>query len=261
MTMVNTTVAFFKACSEKGIAVMFSLFDYSPPAWAGVSQDQMYVNQSLIARECNQPENAHPSLGELQRGVHGDIKNEPSSTWVTDAQFATWVENISATIRSMDRKHLVVVGGAYGNFENPAPYAPYVDAVCVHFYQDRNMPTWKRDFERYLQQFKATGKPVILQEFGWPTWTAGNRITEQMQADYYAQLFAAADKAGIASIIPWCLWDYTVSLDWSGTGDHSEEHFGLLRTDGSWKPSADVFHAYATGAEMPPLNVNVGGSW
>ena len=50
-----------------------------------------------------------------------------------------------------------------------------------------------------------------------------------------------------------------MNLDWKGTGDHGEEHFGLLRLDGSWKPAAQAFHDYSTGARARTWNFDLGG--
>ena len=256
-TIVNRIQDFFNACSDAGIAVMFSFFDFGPPGWAGVEQDQMYVNESLIARQVAQLEYLIPLVNDTSSAFIWDLRNEPRSQTVTREQFSMWVYNLTMTIKNMGDTHYVVVGGGWDNFEDPAIYADLpVDAVCMHFYTSRDNPTWKRDFQKYAAKFKAIGKPVILQEFGWPTWE-GIGITENMQAHYYRGIFDECDRASVAGITSWCLWDYTVDLDWKGSGDHSEEHYGLLRVDGSWKPSAQAFHDYATGNHPRTWNINL----
>ncbi|MHA1684698.1 MAG: cellulase family glycosylhydrolase [Promethearchaeota archaeon] len=257
-TIVNRIVDFFNACSEKNIAIMFSFFDFGPPAWAGVEQDQMYVDQALIARQVAQLEYIIPLVNETNASFMWDLRNEPRSKNVTREQFSQWVLNLTMTIKNMGDTHYVAVGGGWDNFEDPAIYSDLpVDVVCFHFYQSRDSPTWKRDFQKYVKKFMATGKPVVLQEFGWPTWTEGNSITETMQENYFKGIFDECDRAGVAGIMSWCLWDYSVDLDWYGTGDHSEEHFGLLHVDGSWKPAAHAFHDYATGDHARTWNINV----
>ncbi len=262
LTIVDRIVAFFNAASEANIAVMFSFFDFGPPAWTGYKdqQDQMYVNEGLIALEIAQLQYLIPLVNETSAAFLWDLRNEPTSSTISQDQFTLWVANLTATIRDLGDTHYVAVGGGWGNFEDPAMYTSLdVDAVCMHFYASRDKPTWKRDFEKYAAKFTATGKPVILQEFGWPTWTEGNGITEAMQASYYGGIFDASDRAGVDGIMAWCLWDYPMNLDWKGTGDHSEEHFGLLRLDGSWKTSAHAFYDYATGTRARTWNFDLGG--
>ena len=260
--IISRVEAFYDLASEAGIAVMLSFFDYGPPEWSGAvgkDGDEMYVDPYLIERQIAQLEYVIPRLMNKTAAFMWDLRNEPSSTTVTREQFAGWVATLVAAVRAIDDERLVVVGGGWGNFENPSIYADLdVDAVCMHFYRSRDSPAWRREFERYTAMFLATGKPVILQEFGWPSYD-GYGITEEMQASYYKGIFDASDKLGVAGIMPWCLWDYPVDLDWSGTGDHSEEHYGLLRVDGSWKPAAHAFRDYATGVHQRSWTFGLGG--
>ena len=85
-TIVNNVVDFFNTCSASHIAVIFSFFDYGPPAWAGVAQDQMYVNQSLIAREDAQLQYIIPLINQTSAAFIWDLKNEPTSNTVTIQQ-------------------------------------------------------------------------------------------------------------------------------------------------------------------------------
>jgi endo-1,4-beta-mannosidase len=250
-TIVNRVVTFFQVCSNADVAVIFTFFDFGPPSWAHCDRaDEMFVNQTLIAREIAQLQLIVPLVKNCSATFVWDIRNEPASTRLTAAQFATWVQTISSTIRAMDGDHLVVVGGGYGNFENPELYVPYVDAVCMHFYKGQADPDWKREFESYLQAFKASGKPVILEEFGWPTYS-GLHITESIQADYYRSIFILCDKHGIAGVLPWCLWEYPIPID-----NPSENVYGILHPNGTWKPAAYVLHDYATGQLDTSSNFN-----
>ncbi|MBD3188293.1 cellulase family glycosylhydrolase [Candidatus Bathyarchaeota archaeon] len=262
VTIVNRVMDFFDACSDKNIAIMFSFFDFGPPDWSGYTseeQDQMYVDPSLITRQVAQLEYLIPLLNESSAAFLWDLRNEPRSKTVSREQFSAWVANLTATIKNLGDTHYVAVGGGWDNFEDPSIYADLdVDLVCMHFYGARDKPNWKRRFQSYIEEFSATGKPVILQEFGWPTWE-GIGITEEMQACYYKAIFDECDRSGVAGIMPWCLWDFTVDLDWRNEGDHSEEHFGLLRVDGTWKPSGQAFRDYATGNHRRTWNINMGG--
>lgn len=253
MTIVNRVEQFFQVCSSANVAIMFSFFDFGAPGWAGLdetTQDEMYTDPALIAREVAQLQLFIPLLKDYNCSFMWDLRNEPSSTRVSGEQFAAWVLNLTTTIRAMDPDHYIVVGGAYGNFENPAPYAPYVDAVCMHFYRARKEPQWKREFDNYIQLFEATGKPVIVQEFGWPTYEPAG-ITEEVQGDFYRAMLELCDARGADGIMAWCLWEFPTAL-W----DPAEQNFGVLRPDASWKPAAHVFHDYATGTRQASWNLN-----
>lgn len=249
-TIVNRIIDLFQAASSHDIAIMFSFFDFGPPAWAHAEPEQMYINQSLIAKEIAQLEYLIPLINETKAAFIWDLRNEPTSSTISMAQFRIWVENLTTAIRNLGDTHYIVVGGGYGNFENPAGYADLVDAVCMHFYRARDSPTWKREFEIYTRMFRQSQKPIILQEFGWPTGESWG-ISESVQATYYKGIFELCDKEQIAGVMPWCLWDYPY-LTWSET----EGHFGVLRADGSWKPAAHVFHAYVTGSRMNSWNLD-----
>jgi endo-1,4-beta-mannosidase len=254
-TIVNRVEQFFQVCSIANVAVMFSFFDFGAPQWAGLNettQDEMYTNSTLIAREVAQLQFFITLLKDYNCSFIWDLRNEPSSSRVTGTQFAAWVQNLTATIRAIDPGHYIVVGGAYGNFENPAPYAQYVDAVCMHFYRARTEPQWKREFDNYVKQFEATGKPVIVQEFGWPTYEPSG-ITEDVQADFYRAMLELCDQHGIDGIMAWCLWEYPNAL-WNP----AEQNFGVLRPDASWKPAAYVFHDFTAGQMQVTWNIN---SW
>ncbi|MHA1372624.1 MAG: glycoside hydrolase 5 family protein, partial [Promethearchaeota archaeon] len=278
-TTVERVENFFEIAEDVNISIQLSFFDlgipeitsWSPYTWSNTSlyddgwqglyrddfeseeqyqealNDAKFTNESIINHEIAQLQFLIPRLKNYSSAFIWDIMNEPHSKNVPLETFATWVGRLTAAIKQVDTEHLVVVGGGWENFEVPSIYKDLdVDAVCVHFYRARGSPTWKRQFDYYIQDFIDTGKPVILQEFGWPSYDDIG-ITEEIQGEYYRAIFDECDKHGVAGIMAWCLWDYTVDLDWKHEGDHSEEHFGVLRTDGSWKPSAQAFHDYATG--------------
>jgi endo-1,4-beta-mannosidase len=246
-TIIDRIVEFFEIASEADLAIMLSFFDFGPPSWAGLSDDDpMYTDPDLIAHQVAQLELIIPLINHTKAAFMWDLRNEPTSSVIPISQFVRWVENLTTTIRALGDNHYVVVGGGYGNFEDPRPYAALVDAVCMHFYGASKEPQRRRAFENYLQMFKQSGKPVIVQEFGWSS--SGN-VTESMQADYYRIMFNLFDQHEIAGVMPWCLWDYGPNF-WS----ESEANFGLLRYDQTWKPAAHVFHDYATGQKQLAWN-------
>jgi endo-1,4-beta-mannosidase len=114
---------------------------------------------------------------------------------------------------------------------------------------------WMRDFDKYVQMFQESNKPIILEEFGLSTYP-GNTTNVNAQAAYYQRIFEECNKHQLAGIMAWCLWDYSVPL-WNLL----ETQYGLLHTDGSWKPAAFVFHAYATGESIQAFNFDTEGQF
>jgi endo-1,4-beta-mannosidase len=246
-TILNRIVDFFQRCSAANIPVMFCFFDFGAPSWAGLNettQDEMYRRPDLVAREIRQLQTIIPLVNSTSAAWMWDLRNEPASTRLSQTEIRAWVANLTSAIRALGDSHLIVVGGGVGTFEDPAGYADLVDAVCCHYYGNRHNPMWKRQFMQYLNMFRASGKPVILQEFGLPSYVEEG-YTEAMQAEDYRVIFEVCDKMNVAGIMPWTLWEFTPPLVVA-----RENWFGILRPDGSWKPAAEVFHAYATGATV-----------
>lgn len=239
MTIVSRVVEFFQVVSAENLSIMLSFFDFGPPEWAHVNQDAQYYNATLIAHQKAQLEFMIPLLNQSKAAFIWDLRNEPSSQTVPMEDFVLWVENLTTTIRALGDSHYIVVGGGYGNFEDPSDYAHLVDAVCMHWYGAGREPQRRRAFEVYLQKFTDCAKPIIVQEFGWSS--SGN-VTEEMVAEYYRTMFNLFDKHGIAGIMPWCLWDYGPNF-WS----ESEANFGLMHYDGTLKRAGLVFQQYTQG--------------
>ncbi len=254
MTYVSKLQEFFSLAEAAEVAVILGFFDLGPPTWTNVSHRQeMYVNATLIEYQVNQLKFLIPLLNTSKAAFIWDITNEPRSTTISVDLFGIWVKTMADTIRSLGDTHYITLGGAWDNFEDQRPYAHYLDVVSIHYYCCRHSPHVKSSFATYAKMFLSTGKPVILQEFGVPTY---GEETEQMQANYYSWILDACDKLGIAGVVPWTLWDFP-TVDW----DPVEANLGVLRADGSWKPAAYVFRDWAIGTKTPYLNYEIGGKW
>jgi endo-1,4-beta-mannosidase len=107
------------------------------------------------------------------------------------------------------------------------------------------------------------GKPAIMQEFGLctaPTGTGGHTITDDFlgtptpqylategeQAAYYEQVLEGLLNSGAAGAYAWCYSDYDPRLyDRAPFATAVRERtFGLVRSDGTEKPAADVFRKF-----------------
>ncbi len=91
--------------------------------------------------------------------------------------------------------------------------------------------------------------PLVIGETGMSTLP----YTDGEQAAYLARVFQAADVAGVRSVAPWTLNDFTVGAipDSAVARLPAQYQFGLYRTDGTPKPAAAVVKAAWTGAAYP----------
>ena len=97
------------------------------------------------------------------------------------------------------------------------------------------------------QRKTGGARPLLIGEFGMSTArdprhgvedSLRARIgdapgTEAEQARLYEIVLAAAEKDRVAGVLPWCLYDYPIK-------NPDESRFGLVRSDGSLKPAAQV---------------------
>jgi hypothetical protein len=88
-----------------------------------------------------------------------------------------------------------------------------------------------------------TAKPVVLEETGWPTGPCGAdpMINEGRQAVLYREMIAAAEAAGLDGLLAWTLWDFPPTTSFGQGVEGQDDHFGLLRVDGSLKAGGELF--------------------
>ena len=126
--------------------------------------------------------------------------------------------------------------------------ADVVDYVTFHYYGAT---------ENYTEQVQklvesTPDKPLVLGEFGSSSWRwlRTGQAGEASQAAYLADLLAAQQlmtrQQGwpMAGEIVWTLYDFTAvplaefRMPWQKA---QQANMGLLRSDGSWKPAAEIF--------------------
>jgi hypothetical protein len=179
-----------------------------------------------------------------------DLHNEPDhyDRWKDGdaARVLAWLGRMADEVHRLAPEQLVTVG--MGNYENlwlPGPDGrraiDYSDVVSVHFYDAGAV-------ERGLEAVRAqTGKPILIEEFGWPTAPRCVRnYDEATQVLLYRTVLEAAE-ARAAGVVAWTLRDYDAGP--TNRYDSFEEHFGLFRSDNSLKPAGELLRAYAA----PPL--------
>lgn len=183
-----------------------------------------------------------------------DLHNEPDhyNTWLNgDApRVLTWLGRMADEARRIAPGHLITVGmGQYYNLWQPGPdgrrVVDYSDVVSIHIYNAADAARQLDELRRY------TDKPILLQEFGWPSGPAcGIReYNEAQQTAVYEQMLAAARERTVG-VMAWTLRDYHSGP--TKRWDTREEHYGLFRPDDTLKPAALLFRDYAA-APLPSL--------
>jgi hypothetical protein len=134
----------------------------------------------------------------------------------------------------------------------------YFDAIAVHPYGDRgpdyytpdgNVRWQVRRLERIRQKFADAGdgeKGIWITELGWTTCSANSDcVSEADQARYYAR---------IADLVRTRYRSYVDALFYYGWHDlgtspsDKEQHFGIMRRDGTKKPAWNALRSVAAGS-------------
>jgi hypothetical protein len=181
------------------------------------------------------------------RIIAWDIHNEPDhyGLWAKQGrsqEVLDWLGRMADELHRLAPNHLVTVGmGYYQNLLLPGPdgrrVIDYSDLISLHNYN-------AADTTRQIDELRsASGKPVLLGEFGWPSGPACRiqGYTEAEQARVYREALAQA-RGRAAGVVAWALRDFDVGP--SRRWDTREEHYGLVRADGSFKPAAEELKAY-----------------
>ena len=126
------------------------------------------------------------------------------------------------------------------------------DYYDFHYYgsSERALPTIK------AARAAVAPAPLVIGETG----VSSLQNTEGEQAAYLARVFEAAKVAGVSSVAPWTLNDFTAdAIPDSGVAKIPGQYrFGLYRTDGTAKPAAAVVRAAWTGTAYPASLMDLG---
>jgi hypothetical protein len=234
--MVSETLQIAGDLDMRVIITLFDFHDHFPAA--GTREEQRHIRylERLIGNFAGD-----------ERIMAWDLHNEPDhyDTWKNGGapEVLDWLGRMADQVHRLAPNHLVTVGmGQYNNLYQPGPdgrrVVDYSDVVSVHIY---NPPDTQRQLEEVRRH---TSKPILLQEFGWPSGPPCviAEYNEAQQNAVYQEILQGAE-GRVAGIFSWTLRDYDAgpTMRW----DNREEYYGLFRPDGSLKPAAQHFAAYA----------------
>ena len=167
-----------------------------------------------------------------------DIKNEPNLDFENRDKYnvLNWLQQMIIVIKENDPNHLVTIG--WSNSYEATNLEDKVDFVSYHFYNAID------DFEKeYGILDKATKKPIVIQEFGVPSyrgiwnWTG---TTKDGQAEYHKKMQDLFKKNNLA-FMSWTLYDFPavpnqVAGKWPWQKNRQKK-FGFIDEKGKEKPA------------------------
>jgi hypothetical protein len=255
-----------QATTAAGIQIL-GIIDYTP-AWARAAGTNKFYPPSNTG-------DYGTFAGYLARryapmGVHTwEIWNEENgSTFFQPAPnpgiYVSMLKAASQSLKAADAKAFVILGGMAtfgddGINQNARTFlsnvyasggGAYFDAVGMHPYTYPTLPlssVWNNwgqmgDATPSLRSIMISqgdgAKQIWMTELGYPTISGNAQLTEQGQKDYLTQAYQAQASYSWAGPLFW----YTYQDSGSNPGN-PEDWFGLLRNDGSHKPSYDAYKA------------------
>jgi hypothetical protein len=226
---------FVNLAAARGMTVKLTLFDW----WGGYTDT---AGSNAWAAAIIKPYKDDPRI------IAVELQNEFKPT---DAAGIAWAKKIVPAMRAAFPTMPLtfsVDGGAgatgMGQIKTALAATP-IDYYDFHFYgnSERALAIIRK------AQATVAPAPVVIGEVGLNTL----QNTEGEQSAFLARVFEAAKLAGIQSVSPWTLNDFTTGAipDSAVAKLPAQYNYGLYRTNGTAKPAAAVVKAAFTGAAMP----------
>ncbi|KAB8143774.1 cellulase family glycosylhydrolase [Chloroflexia bacterium SDU3-3] len=229
---------FLGRAHAQGIMVVVTLFDfradYGTLRWPDADAHMRTLLTSFAAS---------PAI------LAWDLKNEPDLDYARSGRelVDAWLAHAADMAHHYDPNHPITIG--WSSPQAAQSLVEKVDLIQFHYYA-----TAEAFPAAYVSlRAAAQGKPIVLGEFGLPTWNSvfPHGHTEAEQAAYYADMLAALRQTDSAGFMAWTLYDFTAvpasvagGMPWQ-VGP--QRQLGLLRADGGAKPAAALL---APGAAL-----------
>ena len=241
--MLERLKEFIQIAGDQQLKVIVTLFDWqdatSPAGSKGEEQELRYLRTIVGA------------FKDDDRVFAWDLHNEPDNypAWGSGqgAAVVDWLARMADATRAIDTRHPITVGvGKHPSLWLPAPNGRTIldisDFISVHSYDAANYAPMIADVRA------RTSKPILLEEFGWPTGPEcrGPYFDEPSQIYLYRQALKVAAETGLVGVMAWWMQDPPATLSYSVD---ENGHYGLYRRDGQPKPAVGVFR----GLRVPAL--------
>lgn len=225
---------FLDLCAAKNIQVLVTLFDLRPDyTLSNMTRDVDHIDRVLADISAN------PAI----LGI--DIKNQ------ADLDFPTWGKGVVEGWLTVMARHIQIqypdlpITVGWSNPDSALGLKNVIDFVTYHEYGD------VEGFSDRLDAIKTEvgDKPVMITELGSTIWNPfrPTRAAEAKQASRLQSQLRQSHSAD--GVFVWTLNDFQhVGSDVVGRRPWrkaQQRHFGLLRSDGSARPSKNVLQAHA----------------
>lgn len=224
---------FLKLCEDNGIKVLVTLFDLRPNYELGNLQaDINHINRIL------------PTLSSHKAVLGVDIKNQ------ADLDFKNWGQDRVKGWLTIMMRHIhmqypeVALTVGWSKAENATGLKDTVDFVTYHEYES------PENFGGRLNKIVSAvdDKPVMITELGSTVWTPF-KTKHAAEARQAHRLETQLSQAGpVSGVFLWTLHDFdhvgrevVGPLPWRQA---QQRHFGLIRSDGTIRPAANVLKQY-----------------
>ncbi|MEU4693683.1 cellulase family glycosylhydrolase [Actinoplanes sp. NPDC023714] len=232
---------FVSIAGSHGLTVKLTLFDW----WAGYGDVANSISwaKALLAPYANDPQ-----------VIAVELKNEFQ---IANPDAVTWVRQVIPAIRAAVPTMPLTLSvdgstGAAGMAKiKSALSATPLDYYDFHFYgnSERSLAEIRK------AQAAVAPSPVVIGETGVSSLTG-----EGEQAAYFARVFRAAKEAGVGSVAPWTLNDFSdnaIPSNSTVSTIPAQYRFGLYRADGTAKLAATVVRTAWTTGTMPNSFLNL----
>lgn len=167
-----------------------------------------------------------------------DLKNEPNLDFENRDKdnVLSWLDHMATVIKENDPNHLMTIG--WSNSVEATNLADKMDFISYHFYNDMTHLEYETN-----KLLKATKKPVVIEEFGVPSyggiWNFWEGSLEKQAA--YHQKMQAYFKKNNYSFMSWTLYDFPhvpdqVAGRWPWQ-KMRQKKFGFIDDKGNIKPA------------------------
>lgn len=168
--------------------------------------------------------------------------------------FYNWLRTLYRDIKESDPDHVVSLGDSTSPFSSlliPEKIREYVDYFSPHLYlYDDNSIRHTMTYIAVLEYCRSLNKPVILEEFGFPT----NLYTEESHAQFIEVVLVGALAVGTSGAFIWCFSDFPGEEDEPYLWEPHELSFGIIKANGEYKKAAEVVKKFSELLEILDLD-------
>lgn len=218
---------FLDLAEAKELAVIVTLFDFY--------SDYTLESWTLTHRHA---ENIVSTFRDHKAILAWDLKNEPNLDFENrdKGNVLAWLEHMTTVIRENDPNHLLTIG--WSNSVEATNLSDKVDFISYHFYNDITHVEYETN-----KLMKTTKKPVVIEEFGIPSYGGVWNFWEssiQKQAAYHKKIQTYFKKNDY-SFMSWTLYDFPQVPDqvagrWPWQ-KYRQKKFGFIDEKGINKPA------------------------